>query len=308
MTAGTMSAPRIRRRRNERERREIRAAVGFLAPDVAGLTVFLAVPMLLTFVLGFFRISGFGEYEFIGLANFRRMFGDPQFLGSLGRTAIYLGVLTPVLFVAALLLALLVKQRFPLVGLFRSAFFVPYVVSLVVVGLVWQFVLTDKVGILSRLVEPLGIAPSWLGDPTFALASVIAISVWYQMGYYMIIFLAGLQDIPREYYEAARIDGAGPWQAFRDVTWPLLKPTSFFVLLTSVIAAITGGFDLIYILTNGGPANATTVVIIYIFQQAFVFGEFGYAAAMSSFLVLAMLALSVVIFRVTQGGRFSYAD
>lgn len=171
--------------------------------------MFLAVPMLLTFVLGFFRVDGFGQYDFIGLANSRRMSADPQFLGSIGRTAVYIGVLVPLLSVVSLALALLVKQKFPLVGVFRSAFFVPYVVSLVVVGLVWQFMLTDRVGIVSRVLAPLGITPSWLGDPRFALASVILVTAWYQIGYYMTIFLTGLQDIPREYYEAARIDGAG---------------------------------------------------------------------------------------------------
>jgi multiple sugar transport system permease protein len=133
---------------------------------------------------------------------------------------------------------------------------------------------------------------------------VIAVTVWYYMGYYMIIFLAGLNEIPRELYEAAKIDGAGPWTSFRRITWPLLKPTSFFVLIVSTVAAITGTFDLIFVLTDGGPANGTAVAMFYIYQQAFVFGEYGYAAALGSFLVLVMVALSWLIFKATKGGRF----
>lgn len=295
---------RGRGRPTSREQRERRAALWFVLPDSLGLLVFLGIPMLLTVVLAFFRVNGFGEYAFVGLANFQRMFADPQFVSSLLRTVVYIVALVPTLFVVSLALALLVTKRIPWVGLFRSAFFVPYVISLVVVGLVWQFMLTDKVGIVSRALGAFALSPSWLGDPRLALVSVIVVTIWYQMGYYMIIFMAGIQDIPREYYEAARIDGAGGWATFRDITWPLLRPTSFFALLTSTIAALTGGFDLIYVLTKGGPANATTLVIFYVFQQAFQFGEFGYAAAMSSFLVLVMLLLSALIFRLTRGGRF----
>lgn len=307
MTSASVDRPVTRTRgiaSSARERRERRAAIGFVLPDSLGLLVFLVVPMILTVILSFFQVSGFGAYKWVGLANFQRMFSDPQFISSLTRTLVYIVALVPSLFVVGLALALLVAKKIPWIGLFRSALFVPYVVSLVVVGLVWQFMLTDKVGVISRITGALGWAPSWLGDPKLALASVIVVTVWYQMGYYMIIFLAGVEDIPREYYEAARIDGAGTWATFRDITWPLLRPTSFFVLLTSTIAALTGGFDLIYVLTKGGPANSTTLVVFYIFQQAFQFGEFGYAAAMSSFLVLIMLVLSALIFRVTQGGRF----
>lgn len=287
--------------------RERRAALLFLIPDVLGLLVFLGLPMLLSLVLGFFRVSGFGGYEFIGLANYRRMFSDPLFFNSLLTTLVYIVAIVPGTFVLSLGLALLVKERLPFVGLFRSAFFVPYVISVVVLGLVWQFMLTDAIGVINRALASVGITGlSWLGSPGLALVTVIGVSIWLGLGYYMILFLAGLQDIPREYYESARLDGAGAWASFRHVTWPLLKPTSFFILLTSTIAAFTGGFELIYILTNGGPANATTLTVFYIYQQAFVFGEFGYAAAMGSFVVLILLVCSLGLFALTKGGRFSY--
>lgn len=290
-------------------RRERRAAYLFMAPDLLGLSVFVGLPMVLSVVLAFFRISGFGDYEFIGLDNYRRLINDPTFLDSLQVTLVYVGLLVPGVFCASLGLALLVRRKMPFVGVFRTLLFLPNVVSVVVVGLVWQFMLSDQTGVVSRIMRAIGFdPPSWLGDPNFALGSVIGITIWALMGYYMIIFLAGLQDIPSEYYESARIDGASARQSFAHITWPLLKPTSFFVLLMTTVAAITGAFDLIYVLTSGGPANGTSVAIYYIYEQAFLFGEYGYAAAMGSFLVLVMLACAAVIFHVTRGGRFSYDD
>ncbi|TDD64115.1 sugar ABC transporter permease [Jiangella aurantiaca] len=304
-----VAEPRRDSAASARARRERRAAYLFMAPNLIGLTVFVAIPMLLSIVLAFFRVDGFGGYDFVGFANFERMFADPYFLSSLGRTLLYLLVLVPGLFLSGLGLALLVRHRFPLVGLFRTALFAPNVVSLVVVALIWQFLLTDDVGFIARLLDRVGLtAPSWLGDPAFALPTVMVITIWFSMGYYMLIFLAGLQDIPREYYEVASIDGAGPWTTFRNITWPLLKPTSFFILLTSTIAVMTGGLDLLVVLTGGGPANSTTLVIYYVYQQAFVYGEFGYAAAISSFLVVILLAWSALLFALTKGGRFSHAQ
>lgn len=299
---GTSAGARLRRR-------ERWTALLFLAPDVAGLAVFVGVPMVLSVVFGFFQISGFGQYEFVGFDNYRRMFADPLFFGSLRTTLLYVVALIPLLFVVSLALALLVKQKVPLIGVYRTLFFVPHVVSVVVLALMWRFLLGDQTGLLNRALTAVGLpAQSWLGDPDLALAAVVVITVWALMGYYMVIFLAGLQEIPAEYYEAARIDGASAWASFRTITWPLLKPTSFFVLLVSTVAAVTGGFDLIYILTKGGPANGTSVVIFYIYQQAFQFGEYGYAAAMGTFLVLIMLACSSLIFALTKGGRFTYGD
>jgi multiple sugar transport system permease protein len=149
---------------------------------------------------------------------------------------------------------------------------------------------------------------SWLGEPDLALYTVIGVLIWFSMGYYMIIFLAGLQEIPREYYDAARIDGANAWRSFRDITIPLLKPTSFFLLITSLISAVAGaqGFDLVYVMTQGGPANSTSLVIYYIYQQAFAYSHYGYAAAMASVLVLILIALTGILFAVTKGGRFDF--
>lgn len=303
-SAAAPAAPPARRGMS-RKHREWLAAGLFLLPDGLGLLVFVGIPMVLSIVLGFFQVSGFGSYTYVGLGNYERMMNDPLFWESMRITAIYVLVLVPVLFCVSLGLGLLVKQKLPGMAAWRTMLFLPHVISLVVVGLLWKFMLDDQVGVVNQAMRGLGMdGESWLGKPEFALGSVIAVTVWVMMGYYMIIFLAGLQDIPREYYEAARIDGAGAWTTFRTITWPLLRPTSFFVLLMSTVAAITGGLDLIFVLTNGGPANGTSVAIFYIYQQAFVFGEYGYAAAMGSFLVLIMVLFTGVIFAVTRGGRF----
>ncbi|MFF8846505.1 carbohydrate ABC transporter permease [Streptomyces sp. NPDC015127] len=303
--APAAEAPVPPRQRMGRERREWLAAGLFLAPDALGLLIFVGIPMVLSIVLSFFQVSGFGSYEWVGLGNYERMMNDPLFWDSMKVTGLYVVILVPVLFCVSLALGILVKQKLPGMGIYRTALFLPYVISLIVVGVLWKFLLDEQVGAVNRSLRALGFeGESWLGDPTLALGCVIAVMVWVMMGYYMIIFLAGLQEIPQEYYEAAKIDGAGPWTTFRTITWPLLRPTSFFVLLMSTVAAITGGLDLVFALTNGGPANGTSLAIFYIYQQAFGFGEYGYASAMGSFLVLIMVICSAVIFRFTRGGRF----
>jgi multiple sugar transport system permease protein len=288
-------------------RKEALAAWLFILPDLIGLLIFVAVPMVLALSLGFFSVDGFGGYKFIGLANYNRMFHDPLFLKSIGVTIVYVVCLVPGLYVTGLGLALLVRQRIPWIGVWRSLFFMPYVVSLVVVALIWKVMLIDKVGFINRMLELVGLqGQSWLGDPKFALGAVLVITIWFLMGYYMIIFLSGLQEIPREYYEAAKIDGAKPWAMFTKITLPLLRPTSFFVLLVSTVAAVSGSqaFDLIYVMTNGGPANSTSLAVFYIYEQAFKFNNYGYAAAMASSLVVILLAITVLLFALTRGGRF----
>src|SRR6202047_3159282 len=290
-----------------RPRKEALAAWLFILPDFIGLLIFVAVPMVLSLSLGFFSVDGFGGYKFIGLANYNRMFHDPLFLKSIGVTIVYVVCLVPGLYVSGLGLALLVRQKIPLIGVWRSLFFVPYVVSLVVVALIWKVLLIDKVGFINQMLELVGLqGRSWLGDPNFALGAVLVVTIWFLMGYYLIIFLSGLQDIPREYYEAARIDGANSWKIFTQITLPLLRPTSFFILLVSTVSAVSGSqaFDLIYVMTNGGPANSTSLVVFYIYQQAFKFNNYGYAAAMASVLVVVLLAMTVVLFGLTRGGRF----
>lgn len=237
------------------------------------------------------------------------MFADPLFLQSLRVTITYVVMLVPALYVAGLGLALLMQKDTPANRFFRALLFMPQMVSLVVVALTWQVLLVDKVGVVNRLTSWIGLGTvSWLGDPRVALVIVTIVSAWFLMGFYMLIFLGGLQNIPREYYEAAKIDGAGPIASFCQITLPLLRPTSFFVLLVATVTAVCGSqtFDLVYVMTKGGPANATAMAIYYVYQQAFLFNEYGYAAAMASFLVVTLMLLTVLMFVLTRGGRFTY--
>lgn len=292
-----------------RKHREWLAAFLFLLPDAFGLLLFLGVPMVLALTLGLFDVDGFGHYRYIGLDNYRQMYHDPLFHESLWVTAKFVLVLVPGLYISGLGLALLVNQKLPFVSIFRGMLFLPTVISLVVVGLVWQFILVNRIGMFNKLLVRLGFkGQSWLGDPKYALWTLLVITIWFLMGYYMIIFLAGLREIPRELYDAARIDGASPVRQFFDLTLPLLKPTSFFVLLTTTVTAVAGqqGFDLVYVMTKGGPANSTSLVIFYIYQQAFQFNHYGYAAAMASFLVVVLIVLTAILFVATRGGRFEF--
>ncbi|WP_291385960.1 sugar ABC transporter permease [Devosia sp.] len=289
--------------------REWIAGYLFIAPDFLGLVLFIGVPMILALTMGFFNVNGFGAFTFVGLDNYKKMLIDPTFWQCLKATSVYVVLIVPALYVSGLGLALLVQRTNRFNTVMRAMFFAPQMVSLVVIAVVWQLMSADKQGIIARALATIGVTNlSLLGNPNLALYTVVFVTVWFSMGFYMMIFLGGLQDIPREYYEAAEIDGAGRVQRFWHITFPLLRPTSFFILLTSLVAAVAGSqaFDLIYVMTKGGPANATQVIVVYIYQQAFQFSAFGYAAAMASILVLILLLVTGVLFLLTRGGRFSY--
>ena len=310
-TASAATDPPIaaRRTRLTNRQRETLAGYLFIAPDFIGLLVFVGLPMLLALTMGFFDVNGFGQFNFVGLANYQKMAGDTVFWQCLRVTLLYMVLLVPALYVAGLGLALLVQRSNRFNTVMRSIFFAPQMVSLVVIGLVWQLLSADKVGVLSRGLALLGITGvSLLGSPNFAIYTTLLVTVWFLMGFYMLIFIGGLQDIPREYYEAAEIDGAGRVQSFWHITLPLLRPTSFFVLLISLVASVAGSqaFDLIYVMTKGGPANSTSVLIFYVYQQAFQYSAFGYAAAMASIVVVILMLATAALFLMTRGGRFNY--
>jgi multiple sugar transport system permease protein len=291
------------------KRREHLAAYLFILPDALGLLVFVGVPMVLALGIGFFEVDGFGGYKFVAFNNYVRMWNDPLFWSAARVTLAYATMLVPALYLSGLGLALLVQKTNRFNAVMRSLFFAPQMVSLVVVALVWQLLLVEKIGIVSRLAPWVGLdGISLLGDPNLALFTVVVVSVWFLMGFYMLIFLGGLQDIPSEYYEAARIDGAGPVASFWYITLPLLKPTSFFVLLVSLVAAVAGGqvFDLIYVMTKGGPVDSTGVLIVYIYKQAFQLGAYGYASAMASLRVIVRMLITLFFFMLTRGGRFGH--
>jgi multiple sugar transport system permease protein len=299
--AGAHPARRARWWRTRRGQQRL-VGYGFLAPDVIGLAVFVGLPILGAFYISFHDWSGIGAREWIGLQNYDDLLSDSAFRDSLRITAIYTAVFVPLLFALSLALALLVNQGLALTGFFRSAFFAPFMVSLVVASVLWGFMLQNPAGVVNQIIGVVGIDPQpWLGSKRFALISVVLVTLWQGVGYSMIIFLAGLQDIPRVYYEAATIDGAGAWKRFRHITLPLLKPTSLFVGLISFIQALQL-FDPIFVMTQGGPAGATTTAVYYIYETAFEFLQLGYASALSIALFAVILVFSLLQLRVFRTG------
>jgi len=301
-------APNVRRRRailpqNRAKREEWLIGYLFLLPDVLGLLLFLGVPTLFAIYTSFFSWNGVQSR--VGLSNYRAMLGDPLFLGSLKVTIFYMVMFVPSLFIVSLGLALLLVQKIRFRIFFRTAFFLPIVTSGVIVGLVWNFMYDPQVGILNYLLETVHLPDqSWVGDSGSAMPSLVLTSVWWNAGYYMIIFLAGLQDIPRDFYEAAHLDGANRWQSFWNITWPLLKPTRFFVVVVTVLASFQV-FDLVYIMTQGGPDYATNTTVYYIYDQAFHFQKLGYASAMATALFVILLIITLIQIRLQRAGAVS---
>ncbi len=193
----------------ESRHREWIAAYLFVAPDALGLAVFVGIPMILALTMGFFDVNGFGQFSFVGLANYRHMLADPVFWQCLHVTLVYVVLLVPCLYVSGLGLALLVQQTNRFNTVMRSMFFAPQMVSLVVIALIWQVMTADKIGLIARIASFVGLGGlSLLGSPHLALYTTLFVTVWFLMGFYMLIFIGGLQDIPKQYYEAAEIDGA----------------------------------------------------------------------------------------------------
>ena len=284
--------------------RQAATAYAFLFPAMSILFVFVIWPIIDVFwqsVRGTTFLPPASPY--VGLGNFRSIFDDPQFWTDLRTTAIYSAVTVPVTMAHALMVALGLRHNNFTSRLLRTVYFLPALSSLAVMGLIWSFLLTPNIGVLNYWLTKLGIsAPDWLGTTTWALPSVIAVAVWVTMGYDMVIFVAGRQGIPEEYYEAARIDGASPWQQFRHVTLPLLTPTTMFVLVTSVIGAFQA-FDQIYVMTDGGPLYSTETLVIYMYRYAFENFQIGYGCSVAVCLFAIVLVFTVIevrMFRRTQ--------
>jgi multiple sugar transport system permease protein len=293
-------------------RRESLAAWAFVAPSAVGTGLFVFTPMMLAFALSFTSANGFGQYPWVGLANYERMFQDPLFTNSIKVTALFVLGFVPGVYLIGLVMALVVYGAIPARAFFRVAFFAPYTVSLVVVGLVWRYMLADRVGVVGSLLQQIGIdnPPSFLGNPDLALWVVVIASVWFFVGYYMVILLGGLQEIPQDVLDAARLDGAGTWRMVVSIILPMLKPTTFFALVLATIAGLAGlqSFDLIYVMTQGGPANSTSLGIYYVYEQAFKSSQFGYAAAMATWYALVLMVFTGIAFKLTRGGRFDVSD
>lgn len=284
------------------QRSEALAAYVFLLPDVVGLIAVYIIPILFTIYISFFSWSGVGPQSFTGLANYREMFADATWLRSLGTTFLYILLYVPIIIVFSLALALLVNAGLREQKLYRSILFSPIMIPMVVAAVIWQLIYEPSSGFLNYLLGLFGVGPQpFLGSQNQALLSVLAVTVWKQVGYYMIIFLAGLTDVPVEYKEAALIDGANAVQRFFHVVLPTLKPIFVFVAVVNTISALQD-FDQIYVLTRGGPNYATYVSVFYIYEKAFKYLKMGSASAASTVLFFIIFALSFIQMKLFKGG------
>ncbi|MBI4552147.1 MAG: extracellular solute-binding protein [Candidatus Latescibacteria bacterium] len=276
---------------------------GLVAPAVCGIAVFVVIPMLFALYLSFhhpYVLRPQARMAFVGWANYQQLFGDPLFWKSLLNSAYFTVVVVPIQTTVALGLALLVREKIKGVAVFRSAFFVPVVTAMVVVAIIWRLLYNVNAGVFNGLLVRFGVPKQlFLASATQAMPSVIAMCIWKSCGFFMLIFLAGLQAIPEELYDAAKVDGAGRWHRFRHITLPLLNPAMLFTLVITSMDAMKL-FGPIFIITNGGPLHATTVIVYYIYKAMFLFLKVGYAAAMAFVLFGIILTLTLVQMRVLR--------
>lgn len=269
----------------------------FVAPALVVYAVVVLYPSIAGVVYAFTDWSGIGGFSFVGLDNFRTLLGDDRALGSVGNTLLLTVAIVVVQNAVGLLLALGVNANIKTRSLLRVIFFAPAVVSPVMVAVLWKYVYNPDDGAgLNGVLGAIGLGglrQDWLGNPSLALWSVAAMVVWQYAGYSMVVFLAGLQGVPAELHEAARIDGAGTWQRFRYVTWPLLAPALTINLMLSTIGGLKL-FDQVYAATNGGPGTSSETLSTVLYKEAFVYGKFGYSTAIALVLALFVAAVSLV--------------
>lgn len=283
------------------ELEEWRAAAILLLPATLGLLIFAFFPIAQAFEVSFYEAPLLStQREFVGLANYQTAMTDSVFQRALVNTLIYTVAVVIFQVVLALLLAALINHSFPGVGLFRSAYFLPVVTSLVVVSTVWKIMYHTDNGLINSVLRTVSLPPqSWLISPDLALWSIVIIGVWKEVGFSMLILLGGLQSIPGDLYESAAMDGASSWTAFWRITLPLLRRALLFVVVFSTINAFKI-FIPIYVITDGGPADSTQTLVFYIFQSAFRYYKLGYAAALSFLLLGLVLILTAAQFRLLR--------
>ena len=283
------------------------AAYAFVAPAMLIFVVFSLVPVICALCLSFTNYDVFTRLDWIGAQNYQDIADDELFWRALWNTIQYVVYSIPLSMGSGLGLALLLNRNISGLGLYRTVYYVPVVTSMVAVAMIWIQLFDPLYGVISNALEAVGIQGiDWLGDPNLAMPSVIAVSVWKVVGWNMLIYLAGLQGIPQHLNEAAAIDGANHWQTLAHVTLPLLQPTTFFIFVTSLIGAFQV-FDVVYVMTGGGPANATTTLVQHIYNSAFKAFDMGYAAALSFVLFGIIMLVTLVSFRAMRGGDVSYS-
>lgn len=289
--------PPQRRRRSKLTMRNTLLGWSFILPNFLGFAVLTLVPVVTLFYMSMTNWNIFGTANWVGFANFERLLGDNSFRTSFWNTIYYAALHIPLTIVASLGLALLLNNKLRGVAFFRTAAFFPYITSIVAIAVVWNLLFSPEYGPINDILRAVGIAnpPGWLTSSDWAMPAVVLVSTWRDMGYYMILFLAGLQTVPRELYEAARMDGANAWQRFINVTIPSLRPTMFFVTVMLTINSFKI-FDLILVMTEGGPGQSTLVISQFIYRKGFEENQFGYASAAAVALFFLCIIVTIIQF------------
>ena len=309
----TVSAPRRsetpapKRWRISADGRRARTAWLFLTPAILVLTAFTLYPMVQAVYLSLTDYNLIRVAEWVAIDNYLELVGDPAFWNAFGNTLFYAVVVTPATVILALMFAVMLNQRFAGRAFARTAIFLPFIVSLGIIAIAWAFLLDPNIGLLSYWLGFIGIEAEqgWLSDPRYAMAAVMIVGVWKNVGFYMVIYLAGLQSIPEDVYEAARLDGAGPVQRFRSITLPLLSNQTLLVSVLALIATLQT-FDQIYVMTRGGPFFRTETLVMLIYREGFQELRFGYASAISFVLVVFVFILSMIQFGYLRRKQVTY--
>ena len=273
----------------------------FLSPNLFGFLLFNLIPILACFLLSFTQWNISNYPEFVGIRNYSIIFNDVLFWKYLWNSFYYAFLTVPGTIIVGFVLALLLNQKIRGMVFFRTVYFLPSVTLIVAVAVIWSWIYNADFGLLNYTLGLFGIeGPNWLQSKTWAMPAIIVMGIWKGSGYSMLIYLAGLQNIPYEYYEAAEVDGANWYQKIRFVTLPLIFPTTFFIMITSTIGAIQG-FDQFYVMTRGGPAGATTTLVYYIFENAFEWFKMGYASTTAVILFIIIMTITLIQWKFSRG-------
>ena len=287
-------------RKSKLLREERLYGLAFVAPHIVGFLIFTVGAILASGYLSLTQWNLFGAPKWVGLGNYQKLLQDEIFWKALWNTVFYTGFRVPFSIALSLGVALLMNLKIRGILWWRVVYFLPAVSSSVAISLVWRWIFSKDFGILNAFLTWLHLPPqNWLGSEELALPAVIIMSVWWSVGTNMVIYLAALQGVPTHLYEAAELDGAGVWGKFRHVTFPMITPTTFFLLILGTIGSLQV-FDIFYVMTKGGPNFATTSLVMYIFQNAFEYFEMGYASAVAWVLFLIILMLSLIQIRFSK--------
>ena len=286
-------------KKSKLEKSRNRWGIVFILPQLISLVCLGIIPIVIAFVLSFFDWNGFSSPVFTGLQNFKEVFTDPDTAMAIKNTLLYSAIYVPCSIVLSLGLAMLLNKAWGKM-FYRAVFFLPQIVTSVGIAVVWSWIYQPQFGILNMILKFFGIqGKEWLRDPSTAMGAVIVMSIWWALGYNIVLFLAGLQNVPRTYVEAAKIDGANERQVFSNITVPLISPTTLLVTITTMISAFQV-FDQMFLLTSGGPAKKTYTMAIHIYQTAFKSYELGKASTAALLLFFVVVAVSVIQFKLSD--------